>query len=608
MPIKIHHVPVLLLVSCCGMAHAGYKDDIGYTRLLIEQGANLPDGSGVHVTQAEASTSGEGNPAVFLPDNVNVAELAGKIVTDQSGSTTGTFSSHATGVAKTFYGNTSSIAAGISAINAYLADSWLQSDFLRFGSVPDKKPLSSSDRIANHSWIGSYADVAYDSEVLRRTDWLVETDEFIQCVGVRNSSNANQPLLSGAYNVIAVGKSDGLNGYGTTQLDSDYVSGRTRPEIVAPKSTSSTATPVVAAAAALLVELGNNNPGLSTDPVVTSTTSRNGNTVNNAERSEVIKAALMAGADRVTSNSSSADITDYRADPANQTVNGLDSRYGAGQINIYNSFHIIAAGEQNSDEDDAPGSGVIGLSGFDYDPSFGGAGGSNPAASYRFSAGENAVAMSATLAWNIAVDGGNGSGFSGGTTLHNLDLYLYDISDGGQVLLQSSASSVDNTETIRAILDAGRDYLLQVAGQGSFDWDYALAWQMVVLVDTDGDGIPDAVDMDDDNDGLPDADEAIYGTNPLVADSDSDGFGDGMEVAYGSNPVLDTDTPASNHINNGDINNDGVVDVVDVLLATRIVLDQYTPTDTERVRADMVPDNQINAGDLVRIQQLALGL
>jgi len=218
------------------------------------------------------------------------------------------------------------------------------------------------------------------------------------------------------------------------------------------------------------------------------------------------------------------------------------------------------------------------------------------------------VEMSATLAWNIAIVGGSGSGFSGDATLHNLDLHLYDVSGGGQVLLQSSASSVDNTETVRAILDAGKDYLLQVTGQGSFDWDYALAWQMIVLVDTDSDGIPDVVDMDDDNDGLPDADEATYQTNPLVADSDGDGFGDGMEVAYGSNPLLDTDTPASNYINNGDINNDGRVDVVDVLLATRIVLDQYTPSTPEMVRADMVPDNQINAGDIVRIQQLALGL
>ena len=54
------------------------------------------------------------------------------------------------------------------------------------------------------------------------------------------------------------------------------------------------------------------------------------------------------------------------------TDNGLNNVYGAGQLNIYNSYHIIAAGEQNSLQD-APGThGFIGRYGFDYDPYFGG--------------------------------------------------------------------------------------------------------------------------------------------------------------------------------------------------------------------------------------------
>jgi len=126
--------------------------------------------------------------------------------------------------------------------------------------------------------------------------------------------------------------------------------------------------------------------------------------------------------------------------------------------------------------------------------------------------------------------------------------------------------------------------------------------------DTDGDGIPDNVDPDDDNDGLSDTDEATYETDPLLADTDGDGFDDGMEVTYGSDPSLITDTPAGNYVNNGDVNGDGKVDVADVLLATRIVLDQLEPTTGQLVRADMVPDGQVNAGDLLRIQQLALGL
>jgi hypothetical protein len=112
---------------------------------------------------------------------------------------------------------------------------------------------------------------------------------------------------------------------------------------------------MVSAAAAMLVQLGNGNSALSTDPVSLSTTNRQGNLIRNAERVEVIKAALMAGALRSTSgNVAAPDITDYRATVGNQTSNGLDRRFGAGQLNIANSYHIIAAGEKTACRTAAP--------------------------------------------------------------------------------------------------------------------------------------------------------------------------------------------------------------------------------------------------------------
>ena len=59
----------------------------------------------------------------------------------------------------------------------------------------------------------------------------------------------------------------------------------------------------------------------------------------------------MAGADRITSNPVSANITDYRAIVANQTSNGLDRRFGAGQLDIFTSYEMLLAGEQQSLED-----------------------------------------------------------------------------------------------------------------------------------------------------------------------------------------------------------------------------------------------------------------
>lgn len=83
-------------------------------------------------------------------------------------------------------------------------------------------------------------------------------------------------------------------------------------------------------------------------------------------------------------------------------------------------------------------------------------------------------------------------------------------------------------------------------------------------MDNDYDGVPDVIDSDDDNDGLDEADEAVYGTYPLIADSDADGTTDGDEIAFKYDPMDGTNYPYFGFIRNATIdssnsNNEGVV-------------------------------------------------
>ena len=105
--------------------------------------------------------------------------------------------------------------------------------------------------------------------------------------------------------------------------------------------------------------------------------------------------------------------------------------------------------------------------------------------------------------------------------------------------------------------------------------------------DSDGDGIGDICENDTDGDGLSDADEARYGSNPLVFDTDGDGLGDGADVAAGGDPLdpdtdddgigdlndncagavnadqADVDGDSSGDVCDDDIDGDGVVNISD---------------------------------------------
>jgi hypothetical protein len=541
---------------------ADYREDIGYTRLSNELGTALPDGSGVGVTHVEAKNT-DGH---WMPDTGNT-QFIGKTITDKTGDTTGS-SGHATGVGQRFYGNTSSMAPDVTAIDAYEAGDWMQLGFLGDGYLYFGNPfqpvydtstspwtLAAPARVANHSWVGSLSG-GNDKDVLRRLDFAAWRDEYIQITAVSNITGSNSPLLNDAFNSITVGRTDGSHPMGTLALDDVYTADRSCPLVVAPLTTTSSCAPVVASAAALLIKVGR-DPYLSTDPATVSTTNRNGDKIFNAERLEAIKAAILAGAQRVTHNTDSADqITDYTQDVAN----GMDRRFGAGQIDIYNSYHIIAAGEQNSAEDKPAGAGAIGDFGFDVDASFGGSGGGNTTGTYTFTPTAAQRRLYASLVWNLHVDGGTAQNYDKTAVLYDLNLALYDVTVSGyDRLVAHSSSTVDNAENLWAALVPGRNYRMEVTvadGQTAFDWDYALAWRMETPPDGDGDGIPDDWevqngldytqagdgDSDLDNDRLSNVNEYKNGTDPDNADTDGDGQTDGIEVLYQSDPLNPNDT------------------------------------------------------------------
>lgn len=457
-------VVLVLNLSVAPVSHATYLTDIGFDALQAQLGSATPTGAGMRVAQVESpinDVSGGASP-IFMP-NSGVPEFAGKTITPVGGNASGAYSDHATSVGALFYGNATSVGSGITQIDSYHASSWVNSLYNPVSGAATISP----DRVTNHSWVGGGANAAGDSTILRLVDRQVALNESIHVVGMANEAG-NSPLLGSAYNVIAVGRTDGVHQQGSVAVPGDilYGAGRVRPDIVAPQPLTSLAAPVVSAAAALLVQTGHEGAlNLSNG----STYIAGIGTIYNAERSETVKAALMAGADRVTANTSTtANITDYGTG-GHGTANGLDDRYGAGQVNIASSYRILTGGEQRSVQS---GGSDISLFGFDH-ANIGGLSGTGRTASYFFNA-QSPATLVASLVWNVSPS--NNAQLT--TQFHNLDLFLYDVTTNS--LVASSASLLDNTENIYFHLLAGNRYELRVttADAQQFLLDYALAWRM----------------------------------------------------------------------------------------------------------------------------------
>ncbi len=296
-----------------------------------------------------------------------------------------------------------------------------------------------------------HIDSAYDNySVQNKTLFISAANNY----GTVAPSSTNVCAPGTAYNCISVGAYQSGSSYNS--LGPTIDNGRSKPDITALAGETSFSTPQVAGAAAVLMQAGLRGDG--------------GSATNSAADMRTVKALLLNGAVKP------ADWTNLAPSP-------LDFRYGAGVVNVFNSYEQIVGGKQsyivstsvttNSPHPPTGATGTIGaLSGWDFNTNTSSAT-TDVVNHYYFNVTNDLNAAqfnaTATLVWNRQQNQ---------TAINNLDLFLYNCANSN--LVASSTSLVDNVEHLwLPQLPQGR-YDLQVLKLGgttvSTNETYALAW------------------------------------------------------------------------------------------------------------------------------------
>lgn len=407
---------------------ADFRDDVDYTKLAAEY-SGLPNGAGVRVLQVEYMRNG-----FWAPQMAN--DLADKNFTYLT-PTFGGYSEHANEVARYLGRTSTSMTPGLM--------TWKNSEAVAFtgrGNLNGGRtlsPIAATWDIENHSWGGD--DSLWCFDILYKEDYRIERDNIVSCVGVDNSSSMSQMLANG-YNSIAVGVSSGNHPHTGTSLDT---TGRMKPDLVGPASYTSYATPIVASSAALLIGEINRSPALSA-----------------ARNSITIKALLLAGATK-------AEFPNW----AHSSQQPLDRIFGAGEVNIYNSYKALVAGQQlpsNNTE--------VKVNGWDTNTTS-----SSGRRFYYFSvpAGKR-MTLSAILNWNRHITP-SADWLTMTPRLENLDLTLWRASSFSiGAVVSTSASTIDNVEHIYETSLLPGQYALEVVGAVNGE-KYGLAWKSTLVDD-----------------------------------------------------------------------------------------------------------------------------
>lgn len=374
-------------------------------------------GSGVVVAQAEAIYSGsdgfEVNPSATGQSGSNFVYIGenGSVATGYPNSV-GSESGHADHVGELFYGdvNTSDpegVAPGVSEIYNYEADYFVNT------IVGNETAISA--RIVNQSFVATTGDNAEQAQIEQMYDNYAARYNtlFISAVG-----NGGQVYAPGsAYNGIGVAAYGGASSTGPTY------DGRSKPDITAPEAATSFSTPLVAGAAAILLQAAERgDAGTGTE--------------SNASDARVLKALLLNGAVKPPG------WTHTDTAP-------LDPNYGAGILNVDNSYMNLRAGEHGISGATSGSVGSIASGSIVPDEGWDFASISTAKVSGSYTAESNhylfdltgATAPEFTLTSTLTWDRHNGQ-----TDINNLDLYLFDATTGTDVAV--SDSTIDNVQEL----------------------------------------------------------------------------------------------------------------------------------------------------------------
>jgi hypothetical protein len=458
----------------CVTVRAQNLNAIGVT-VLRAVTTNL-NGAGIRVAQAEAYNGDNGSTNSWEVNPANVAQPV-VLFTYTSGLGTSTsypnpvgdWSSHADAVGNAFYGIPNGVATNAAHVDNYDANYFVQVAGVIVGQTTNyivTLPATNiNDRVVNQSFIfGSVPDqvpVAEQQKIDSAYDNYAAQYNTLFVSGAGNNGPAGGSVCPPAtcYNGMGVG----AYGSSASSVGPTQDNGRSKPDITTAglAGLTSFSTPFVSGAAAVLMQAGLRGDG--------------GSDTNSAADIRAVKALLLNGAVKP------ADWTNVAPSP-------LDYRYGAGVLDVFNSYKQLAGGKHgfivsttNSTGGAHPPTGATGtvgvLSGWDFNTNTSGKFPSQfDAVNHYYFNVANSVSnanftATMTLVWNRQQIQ---------TAINDLNLFLYNCANSN--LVACSTSLVDNVEHIFVPKLAPGRYDLQVwkaGGSGivSASEIYALAWE-----------------------------------------------------------------------------------------------------------------------------------